>query len=290
MKRDRAIIIFRCLISLLHARSSRREGQGGLPTAGGGQPQARRPQPDRSVQHQEPAREGLHARGAQGACAWAQHGVICARNACLMQSLRVFRDCHAPWWSAWHGADRRERKSEPLSSSRCPHFTIPLACLQEAGIPVKFAPTIGISVDHRRKNRSLEGLQASQLGAGLSALSRVISLPLMTGSDPLCGFVQANVNRLKAYRSNLVILPRNAKKPKKFEASAADAKTVSQSNAKTIMPIVATKPALEVVKVTADMKVRMCSWIGRACAHDGANGDHCPPSNLASRRPARTAS
>ena len=33
--------------------------------------------------------------------------------------------------------------------------------MQEAGIPAKFAPTIGISVDHRRKNRSLEGLQVS---------------------------------------------------------------------------------------------------------------------------------
>jgi hypothetical protein len=51
---------------------------------------------------------------------------------------------------------------------------------------VKLAPTIGISVDHRRRNRSLEGLQA-------------------------------NVARLKAYRSNLVIFPRDAKKPKKFE-------------------------------------------------------------------------
>jgi large subunit ribosomal protein L13e len=30
---------------------------------------------------------------------------------------------------------------------------------QEAGIPVKYAPTIGICVDHRRKNRSNEGLQ-----------------------------------------------------------------------------------------------------------------------------------
>jgi ribosomal protein L13E len=31
--------------------------------------------------------------------------------------------------------------------------------LQEAGIPRKLAPTIGIAVDHRRKNRSLESLQ-----------------------------------------------------------------------------------------------------------------------------------
>lgn len=35
-----------------------------------------------------------------------------------------------------------------------------MACLlQEAGIPKKLAPTIGISVDHRRRNRSLESLQ-----------------------------------------------------------------------------------------------------------------------------------
>ncbi|OAY80739.1 60S ribosomal protein L13-1 [Ananas comosus] len=33
--------------------------------------------------------------------------------------------------------------------------------LKAAGIPKKFAPTIGIAVDHRRKNRSLEGLQAN---------------------------------------------------------------------------------------------------------------------------------
>lgn len=30
---------------------------------------------------------------------------------------------------------------------------------QEAGIPAKLAPTIGIAVDHRRRNRSLEHLQ-----------------------------------------------------------------------------------------------------------------------------------
>ena len=31
--------------------------------------------------------------------------------------------------------------------------------VQEAGISVKLAPTIGIAVDHRRRNRSLESLQ-----------------------------------------------------------------------------------------------------------------------------------
>ena len=38
--------------------------------------------------------------------------------------------------------------------------------LKAAKIPVKYAPTIGICVDHRRKNRSVEGLEVrrGQLG------------------------------------------------------------------------------------------------------------------------------
>lgn len=52
---------------------------------------------------------------------------------------------------------------------------------QAAGIPKKLAPTIGIAVDHRRKNRSLEGLQS-------------------------------NVQRLKTYKAKLVIFPRRAGK------------------------------------------------------------------------------
>ena len=60
---------------------------------------------------------------------------------------------------------------------------------QEAGIPAKLAPTIGIAVDHRRRNRSLESLQE-------------------------------NANRLKAYKANLVVFPRRAGKPKAGDASA----------------------------------------------------------------------
>ena len=54
---------------------------------------------------------------------------------------------------------------------------------QAAGIPKKLAPTIGIAVDHRRKNRSLESLQA-------------------------------NVQRLKTYKAKLVVFPRRAHKVK----------------------------------------------------------------------------
>ena len=59
--------------------------------------------------------------------------------------------------------------------------------LQQAGIPRRFAPTIGIAVDHRRKNRSLESLQA-------------------------------NVQRLKEYRSRLILFPRHSKKPQKGDS------------------------------------------------------------------------
>lgn len=45
----------------------------------------------------------------------------------------------------------------------------------------KIAPTIGIAVDHRRKNRSLEGLQA-------------------------------NIQRLKTYRNKLDLFPRHSRK------------------------------------------------------------------------------
>merc|ERR1711862_77970 len=53
--------------------------------------------------------------------------------------------------------------------------------LREAKIPPKLAPTIGISVDHRRRNRCAESLKA-------------------------------NVDRLKVYLSKLKIFPKKAGK------------------------------------------------------------------------------
>ncbi|GFR51950.1 hypothetical protein Agub_g14472 [Astrephomene gubernaculifera] len=94
--------------------------------------------------------------------------------------------------------------------------------LKEAGIAVKMAASLGISVDHRRRNKSLESLQE-------------------------------NVQRLKAYRSNLVVFPRNVKKPKAFETPAAEAKLVGQVSG-TVMPLARSQPALETVKVTSEMK------------------------------------
>lgn len=59
---------------------------------------------------------------------------------------------------------------------------------QMAGINKKFARTIGISVDPRRRNRSTEALQA-------------------------------NVQRLKEYRSKLILFPRKPSAPKKGDSS-----------------------------------------------------------------------
>eukprot|EP00879_Flechtneria_rotunda_P000168 GHRR01000238.1.p1 GENE.GHRR01000238.1~~GHRR01000238.1.p1 ORF type:complete len:211 (+),score=62.11 GHRR01000238.1:137-769(+) len=96
--------------------------------------------------------------------------------------------------------------------------------LKEAGIPRKLAPTIGVAVDHRRRNRSLESLQE-------------------------------NVNRLKAYKSNLVVFPRhrNAKKPKALDASAEERQTASQLKG-IIMPISRAGPTLEKAAITEEMK------------------------------------
>lgn len=60
--------------------------------------------------------------------------------------------------------------------------------LQAAGIHKKTARTIGISVDSRRRNRSTESLQA-------------------------------NVQRLKEYRSKLILFPRKASAPKKGDST-----------------------------------------------------------------------
>ena len=60
--------------------------------------------------------------------------------------------------------------------------------LQAAGMTKNEARTIGIAVDHRRRNKTLEQLQK-------------------------------NVARLKQYRARLIVFPRKATKPKKGDAT-----------------------------------------------------------------------
>jgi large subunit ribosomal protein L13e len=79
--------------------------------------------------------------------------------------------------------------------------------LKEAKIPRKFALSIGIPVDHRRQNTSVESLQA-------------------------------NVARLNEYRSKLILFPRRANRPKSGDASKEDVTTATQTrNVAAVFPI-----------------------------------------------------
>jgi len=88
--------------------------------------------------------------------------------------------------------------------------------LKEAGIPRKLAPTIGISVDPRRQNLSVESLSA-------------------------------NVSRLKAYRARLILFPRKLGQHKKEDASKEDV-----SGAKEF--VTRTTHALPIVNVEREIK------------------------------------
>lgn len=84
--------------------------------------------------------------------------------------------------------------------------------LKAAGIVYAQALTIGIAVDPRRQNKSVEAFEL-------------------------------NVNKLKEYKSKLILLPRNAAKPKAGEATPeefAAAKQVASSNA--VFPVVQATP------------------------------------------------
>ncbi|KAK1583785.1 hypothetical protein Q3G72_026898 [Acer saccharum] len=94
--------------------------------------------------------------------------------------------------------------------------------LKAAGVPKKLAPTIGIAVDHRRKNKSLEGLQA-------------------------------NVQRLKTYKAKLVVFPRRSRKSKAGDSAPDELATATQVQGH-YMPIALEKPTVELVKVTPEMK------------------------------------
>ena len=84
------------------------------------------------------------------------------------------------------------------------------------------AQTIGISVDHRRKNRSLESLQK-------------------------------NVQRLKEYNSKLILFPINGKKPRKGDATEEDMKKAAQMVGE-VMPVTAVVKRQRAMELTDDLK------------------------------------
>jgi len=98
-----------------------------------------------------------------------------------------------------------------------------LAELKEAGINQKQALTIGISVDHRRRNRSAESLQL-------------------------------NVQRLKEYKSKLILFPRKRNKPSAGDAEAAELETATQKTGEILSMPALYSDEVEVMPITAEMK------------------------------------
>ncbi|KAK9377976.1 60S ribosomal protein eL13 [Lipomyces chichibuensis] len=78
--------------------------------------------------------------------------------------------------------------------------------LKAAGIPRKFAKTVGIAVDHRRQNRSDVGLAL-------------------------------NVDRLKEYKAKLILFPRKAGKPKTGDATVSEIAAATQVSTADLLPI-----------------------------------------------------
>jgi len=100
-----------------------------------------------------------------------------------------------------------------------------LAELKEAKIPKKLAPTIGIAVDHRRKNRCVESLQR-------------------------------NVARLLEYKSKLMIFPKRSGKKgvKKGDTPRDQLPSAAQNTLKEIIPIVQEKKKISARAITAEEK------------------------------------
>lgn len=81
--------------------------------------------------------------------------------------------------------------------------------VQEAGIPRRFAPTIGIAVDGRRQNLSEESLAV-------------------------------NVERLKAYKERLIVFPRRSNAPKKGDTKADPSSIEKVNLISSALPIAST--------------------------------------------------
>merc|ERR1712020_506117 len=95
--------------------------------------------------------------------------------------------------------------------------------IKAAGLSKKFARTIGIAVDHRRRNKSVESLQL-------------------------------NSQRLKEFKSKMILFPINAKKPGKGDATAEEmSKAVQLAGTKVMAPKAVTKRP-RAMAITADMQ------------------------------------
>mmetsp|Transcript_26497 Transcript_26497/g.39355 ORF Transcript_26497/g.39355 Transcript_26497/m.39355 type:complete len:205 (-) Transcript_26497:90-704(-) len=108
--------------------------------------------------------------------------------------------------------------------------------LKEAGISAKLAQTIGIAVDHRRTNKSVESLQL-------------------------------NVQRLKEYKSRLIVFPRKSNKPKAGDSSKEELAQAQQIKGD-IVAAPAAEPAVTFGTITDEMKAFKAYGTMRAARND----------------------
>ena len=78
--------------------------------------------------------------------------------------------------------------------------------LKAAGINKRVARTLGIAVDYRRRNKTINSLQL-------------------------------NVQRLKEYRAKLILFPKKLSKPKKGDSTEEELKLATQLKGHTVLPI-----------------------------------------------------
>eukprot|EP00656_Telonema_subtile_P047146 TRINITY_DN539_c0_g1_i1.p2 TRINITY_DN539_c0_g1~~TRINITY_DN539_c0_g1_i1.p2 ORF type:complete len:215 (-),score=66.77 TRINITY_DN539_c0_g1_i1:147-791(-) len=96
-----------------------------------------------------------------------------------------------------------------------------LAEIKAAGLGKKEAQSLGVAVDHRRRNKSVEGQEA-------------------------------NVQRLREYRSKLVVFPKHAKKATKGWVDSAAPDTVTEQVTGVVMPDISASKKCKARAITAD--------------------------------------
>jgi len=106
--------------------------------------------------------------------------------------------------------------------------------LRAAKISPKAAPGVGIAVDHRRQNRSQEGFQA-------------------------------NVERLKLYKSKLVVYPRKGHKKHRKGDSSKEACDAAVQVLGEVLPITQPKITVQTRKITSEEReANVCATLRKA--------------------------
>jgi large subunit ribosomal protein L13e len=96
-----------------------------------------------------------------------------------------------------------------------------LAELKEAGLTAKYARTVGIAVDHRRVNRSVEGMQR-------------------------------NVARLNEYKAKLIVFPKRRGSIKAGDSDKSE--TAGATQCTSLMPLVKEAKGIVMEEITDEMK------------------------------------